>query len=72
MTLQLSSPFNPWEVWECPEFFPLGDRHVLIFSTAGKTYWQSGRLDKEKMSFIAEQAGILDYGSLLRRQDSVG
>ena len=56
-------PFNPWEVWECPEFFPLGDRHVLIFSTAGKTYWQSGRLDKEKMSFIAEQAGILDYGS---------
>jgi beta-fructofuranosidase len=56
-------PFNPWEVWECPEFFPLGDRHVLIFSTAGKTYWQSGRLDEEKMSFSVEQAGILDYGS---------
>ena len=56
-------PFNPWEVWECPEFFPLGDRHVLVFSTAGKTYWQSGQLDKEKMNFIAEQAGILDYGS---------
>ena len=56
-------PFNPWEVWECPEFFPLGDRHVLVFSTAGKTYWQSGKLDEEKMTFHPEQAGILDYGS---------
>jgi beta-fructofuranosidase len=56
-------PFDPWEVWECPEFFPLGDWHVLIFSTAGKTYWQSGKLDEEQMIFHPQQAGILDYGS---------
>jgi beta-fructofuranosidase len=55
--------FDPWEVWECPEFFALGDRHVLIYSTAGKGYWQSGRLDSEIMRFHPEQAGILDYGS---------
>lgn len=55
--------FDPWEVWECPEFFPLGDWHVLIFSTAGKTYWQTGKLDEKTMLFHAEQAGILDYGS---------
>ena len=55
--------FDPWEVWECPEIFPLGDRHVLIFSTAGKTYWQSGRLDEQKMTFHPEQAGIVDFGS---------
>ncbi len=57
-------PFGPWEVWECPEFFSLGDWHVLIFSTAGKTYWQSGKLDEEQMIFHPQQAGILDYGSL--------
>lgn len=56
-------PFDPWDVWECPEFFPLGDRHVLMFSTGGKSYWQSGRLDVEKMTFEPEQSGILDYGS---------
>ena len=56
-------PFDPWEVWECPEFFALGDWHVLIFSTAGKTYWQSGKLDEKEMIFHPEQAGILDYGS---------
>lgn len=56
-------PFDPWDVWECPEFFPLGGRHVLMFSTGGKSYWQSGRLDVETMTFAPEQSGILDYGS---------
>ncbi|MGN6374823.1 MAG: glycoside hydrolase family 32 protein [Sphingomonas sp.] len=55
--------FDPWQVWECPEFFALGDRHVLIFSCAGKAYWQSGRLDPGDMTFRAERTGILDYGS---------
>ena len=55
--------FDPWEVWECPELFALGEWHVLIFSTAGKTYWQCGKLDERTMEFRAEQAGILDYGS---------
>lgn len=55
--------FDPSEVWECPDFFKLGDWHVLIYSTAGKTYWQSGRFDEEKMTFQPEQAGILDYGT---------
>ena len=58
-----SDPFDPWEVWECPEFFALGDKHVLIFSTAGRGYWQSGVLDERTMAFHPERAGILDYGS---------
>jgi beta-fructofuranosidase len=56
-------PYNPWEVWECPEFFPLADKHVLILSTGGKAYWQSGVFDPETMQFNPEHAGILDYGS---------
>ena len=56
-------PFNPWETWECPELFALDGKHVLIFSTLGKAYWQSGELDPHTMQFRAEHAGILDYGS---------
>ena len=56
-------PHNPWEVWECPELFELDGKHVLIFSTQGKAYWQSGVLDPHTMQFHAERAGILDYGS---------
>lgn len=58
------NPVSPWEVWECPEFFSLGDWHVLIYSTAHRTYWQSGKLNKETMDFRPVQAGILDYGAL--------
>jgi beta-fructofuranosidase len=58
------NPISPWEVWECPEFFAVGDWHVLIYSTSHRTYWQSGKLDNEKMIFRPLQAGILDYGSL--------
>jgi len=57
------NPYNPREVWECPEFFALGSKHVLICSTEGKAYWQSGALDLDTMHFHPEQAGILDYGS---------
>ncbi|MDH7639159.1 glycoside hydrolase family 32 protein [Sphingomonas sp. MAHUQ-71] len=53
---------DPWEVWECPEFFPLGDRHVLIFSTARKAFWQSGHFDEQSLTFHPERSGILDYG----------
>jgi beta-fructofuranosidase len=62
-TEDLFDPYNPWEVWECPEFFPLDGKHVLICSTGGKAYWQSGVFDPETLQFHPEQAGILDYGS---------
>ena len=56
-------PFDPQEVWERPEFFPLGDRYVLSYSAQGKAFWRSGKLDTEGMFFRVEQSGILDYGS---------
>lgn len=54
---------HPREVWECPEFFALGGKHVLIYSTNGKAFWQSGELDPETMTFHSTQEGTLDYGS---------
>ena len=61
--MQDFSPFNPWEVWECPDFFPLGEKYVLIFSALRQSFWQSGTLDEASMTFHPERSGILDYGS---------
>ncbi|HUB51589.1 MAG TPA: glycoside hydrolase family 32 protein [Terracidiphilus sp.] len=58
-----AGPVDPWEVWECPEFFALDGRYVLIYSTGGKTCWQSGTLDQEQMIFHPEKTGFADYGS---------
>ena len=52
----------PREVWECPEIFRLGDRHLLLYSCDGKAQWQSGALDEKTMTFHPEKAGVLDYG----------
>lgn len=58
-----SDPAMAGDMWECPDFFPLGDRHLLIHSTAGQSFWQSGTLDRASMTFHPERSGILDYGS---------
>ncbi len=59
-------PVDSGEMWECPDFFPLGEgpsaKHVLIYSTRRKTYWQSGVLNPTTLLFHAEKSGELDYG----------
>jgi beta-fructofuranosidase len=56
-------PYNPWEVWECPDFFALDGKHVLICSTLGKSYWQCGEFNPQTLQFRPDQAGLLDYGA---------
>ena len=51
------------EQWECPDFFPLGKKYVLLYSTERKVYWQSGELDKKEMVFHSEHQGLLDDGA---------
>jgi beta-fructofuranosidase len=51
------------DMWECPEFFALDGGHVLIFSTKGKAYWQSGRLDEKAMVFHPAKSGVIDLGA---------
>jgi beta-fructofuranosidase len=55
-------------MWECPDFFPLDGRYVLIHSTEGRTIWQIGNLDRgtpdrATMLFHAESEGLLDHGA---------
>ena len=57
-----TNPVDTGEMWECPDFFPLGNKHVLIYSTQGKTIWQSGALDRKTLLFHVERTGELDYG----------
>jgi beta-fructofuranosidase len=60
------NPCDDGEMWECPELFPLGSNpdagHVLIYSTLGKVFWQSGKLDPVTMTFAASKTGELDLG----------
>ncbi len=54
------NPCDDGEMWECPDFFALDGGHVLIYSTLGKVFWQSGTLDEVTMKFTARKTGLLD------------
>jgi beta-fructofuranosidase len=58
-----SNPCDDGEMWECPEFFALDGGHVLIYSTMGKVFWESGVLDEAAMTFSAKKKGELDWGA---------
>jgi len=58
-----TDPVGSGEMWECPDFFAIRDKFVLIYSTQGKVFWQSGVLDQGSLMFKAEQTGLLDHGS---------
>jgi beta-fructofuranosidase len=58
-----TDPVGSGEMWECPDFFAIRDKYVLIYSTQGKVFWQSGVLDSGTMRFKPEKSGLLDYGS---------
>lgn len=45
--------------FECPDFFPLGDRYAFISSRV-LNYWQTGRYANHR--FTPEQVGVLDSG----------
>jgi beta-fructofuranosidase len=50
-------------MWECPDFFALGDRHCLIYSTEDKVLWTTGRYDRNGHTYTAERTGVLDQGA---------
>ena len=53
-------------MWECPDFFPLGDRYVLMFSPMGmgenKTIYLVGDMDYETGKFTWDKMGEVDVG----------
>ncbi len=53
-------------MWECPDFFPLEDKYVLLFSPMGlgavKGIYLVGDLDYETGRFTWQIRGEMDYG----------
>jgi len=58
-----SNPVPSGEMWECPDFFALGEKHVLLYSTEHATWWEVGSFDKAELRFHCEKRGILDHGA---------
>jgi len=56
-----ANPVDNGEMWECPDFFSLGDRHVLLFATMGKVFWKTGRY--RDRSFTVDKEGVVDFGA---------
>lgn len=54
-------PVDSGEMWECPDFFPLGDQHLLIISTERVVKYLMGKYAGRH--FRAESMGGIDYGS---------
>jgi beta-fructofuranosidase len=60
----LGSPFTGKEEnWECPNFFKIGDRYVLIYSPHGRVKYITGTMDFDKVRFTPESHGFVDNGS---------
>ena len=55
------NPVDTGDMWECPDFFPLADKHVLLISTRGKVYWKVGSYANQR--FTPENEGVVDWGS---------
>lgn len=60
---QTSDFVDSGEMWECPDFFQLGKKHVLLYSTERKVYWQTGELDQKELKFHPEKTGYQDCGA---------
>lgn len=54
-------PVDSGEMWECPDFFPLGDKHLLIISTERVVKYLLGSYADRRLQ--AETTGGVDYGS---------
>jgi beta-fructofuranosidase len=55
------NPVDTGDMWECPDFFPLGSKHVLLISTQGKVHWQVGAYANQR--FTPEKEGVVDWGA---------
>ena len=66
------NPVESGEMWECPDFFALGKKFVLLYATAGKVIWETGELDRKEMRFHSERSGLLDHGAYYAQKTQSG
>jgi len=56
-----ANPVDSGEMWECPDFFALGEKHVLMYATMGFVFWKVGTYKERR--FHPEKEGTVDYGA---------
>jgi beta-fructofuranosidase len=63
--IAIGNPDETGTMWECPDLFPLGDKHILLFSPIplAKTLYFIGTFADHK--FTPEIQGVLDPGGHL-------
>ena len=61
--LKTLDPVDAGDMWECPDFFELDGKHVLLYSTQRKVFWEVGDYDKREQRFHSQKRGLLDRGS---------
>jgi beta-fructofuranosidase len=60
----LGTPFTGEEGnWECPNFFKVGDKYVLIYSPHGRVEYYTGIMDFNMFKFTPEYHGSIDNGA---------
>ena len=57
------NPCDSGEMWECPDFFVVNGRHVLLYSTEDKVFWTTGEYDAREHRYIPTRTGVIDHGS---------
>ncbi len=55
-------PNGAGDMWECPDFFPMGPKHVLMVSAQGRVHYFVGTYSDRR--FQAEQQGLIDGSGL--------
>ena len=61
--MHTANPCDSGEMWECPDFFPLGKAHYLHYSTENKVIWTTGEYDAQAHTYAPRRQGVLDYGA---------
>ena len=56
-----TNPVDDGDMWECPDFFALGGKRVLLISTMGKVLWKVGSY--KDLKFTPEKEGVVDLGA---------
>jgi len=57
------NPCDSGEMWECPDFFSVNNRHCLLYSTENQVFWTTGAYDPTLHRYIPMRSGVLDHGS---------
>ena len=59
-TVHSNDPVATGEMWECPDFFPLGDQHMLLVSTQNRVPCMLGKYNHHR--FHADSKWLADFG----------